>query len=724
MHDHDSDAPNELELVLQAAGRLIGQGVEPATFLEWFQTSVPAMAPQFATAMAEAEAGSGKLIYCMGRALWNAMPQPSNRYRARPLPKPDRNGRCPCGSGRKFKQCCAQVEPPRELFESMNLLRYVLDGESKASLKRIDARAMDSAALDDVAHQWAQKGEFERALALLEPLFKAGTKPPKHAELLLDTLFDVWPPDYTPQRRRRLAERLAKDSNPEVACVALHRCIVMLADEGKMEEAWARFHSGMRQYPEDVNFAGLEITLLLRENRVDDAERRAEFWAHRLRRMGSEFHPYAERLLSMVESSEDHSDLNRLRTELPLIDKFAGLIEAQPIRTNGYAPRPTEVDEPIVLVPDSALAATERRWSEAVGGGKLSLDMLDSDDEPLNPEQIMAILEQDPAMVHSFDVLDDISASLDWWTVGLPELGVLLELVSQRAETMLLEIVTGRAPTDWVTADTWCDALPDIVHEMPWGFLENRPAIRLLDRHLDHLKYRNVGSVERWLPRAQVMLRINPNDNHGYRELVSIELLRQRHPADALALLDKYPDDAMGAVCMNRVLALFLLDRQEEAASSLRENGILLREMRKGITQNCYAKPRDADESSVILGGRDEAWFYRQEMLPTWKDVGAIEWLKLQPIPRKSRRRTAKLADTGSPEASGVSGMSRNVESRPPDEAPAKPTPLAHHALQACVDDLAPHGEWLLGLTLAAALTPGGGFDVKRLFKPWLDRLE
>ncbi len=88
---------------------------------------------------------------------------------------------------------------------------------------------------------------------------------------------------------------------------------------------------------------------------------------------------------------------------------------------------------------------------------------------------------------------------------------------------------------------------------------------------------------------------------------------------------------------MNRVLALFLLDRQEEAASSLREGGILLREMRKGITQERYAKPRDAQESSVIIGGRDEAWFYRQDMLTTWKEVGAIEWLKQQPIPRKSR---------------------------------------------------------------------------------------
>ncbi len=609
----------------------------------------------------------------------------------------------------------------------MNLLRYVLEGESKASLKWIDARAMDPAALDDVAHQWAHRGDFERALALLEPLFDAGTKPPRHAELLLDTLFDIWPPDHTPQRRRRLAERLAKDSNPKVACVALHRCIVMLADGGCMEEAWVRFHDGIRQYPEDVNFAAVELMLLLREDRVGDAKRRAEFWVHRLRRMGTEFHPFAERLMSMVESRDDHDGLDQLRAESPLIDSLARLIEAQPIRTDGYRPRPAEIDMPIVLTPGSALAATERRWSEALGVDEPSMLTFDSDKELLGPEQILTMLEQDPALMHSFDVLDDISESLDASTNEWAELGVVLELVLQRAETMLLAIVTGRAPTGWVTANTWRDALEDIVHVVPWGFMENRPALRLMARHIDHLKYRNVGNVNRWMPRAQILLRINPNDNHGYRELVSTELLRQRHPTDALALLNKYPDDAMGAVCMNRVLALFLLDRHVEAEIFLRKGGTWLREMRKGITQDRYAKPRDALEDSIIIGGRDEAWIYRQEMLTSWKEVRAIDWLKQQPSPRKSRRRKANPVDTGPPEASGGSGMSIDEEFKPPadvsEDSPAKPSPLSHQALQACIDDLAPHGEWLLGLTLAAALTPGGGFDLKRLFNPVLERL-
>ncbi len=175
----------------------------------------------------------------------------------------------------------------------------------------------------------------------------------------------------------------------------------------------------------------------------------------------------------------------------------------------------------------------------------------------------------------------------------------------QRAETMLFTVVTGRAPTDWVTADSWRDALPDIVHEVPWGFLENRPALRLMARHINQLKYRTVGSVERWLPRAQVLLRINPNDNHGYRELVSTELLRQRHPTDALAILDQYPDDAMGAVCMNRVLALFLLDRQVEAAIFLRRVALdcvrFARESRRIATPNRVMPSKTASSLAAVM---------------------------------------------------------------------------------------------------------------------------
>ena len=728
MEELHDEGPDELEILLYAAARQIARGSEPAEFLKWFQFSMPNLAPQLASALSETDGGTGSMIYSLGRSLWNAMPQPSNGYRPRRLPKPDRNGRCPCGSGRKFKQCCAQLEPPDEIFDSLNLLRYVLDYESKAGLKKINARLMDPEAVADVAQQWSRAGEFERALILLEPLFDAGAKLPKQSELLVDVLFDVWPPDCKPQRRWRLAERLSASANPRVACIALHRCIVMLAEKGSMGDAWEMFHDGLRRFPDDVNFAGLEITLLLTENRLDDAKRRAEFWSHQLKRKGPEYDAYAERLVAMADSSEDHDSLSHLRNESPLIDSFARLFQDIPIEMDGYQPHTAEVDEPIVLTPSSKLAAIERLWAENVGGSKPSLIELESDHEPLSIDQMIYLVEKDPYLVHSFDVLDDISESLEASLDAWPEFGLLLVLVLQRAETLLFSIITGKVPEKWVTAETWREALPTLVREVPWGFLENRPALRLMARHIHHLKYGSVGRSEHWLPRATVLLKINPNDNHGYRDLVSSELLSLGQADAALNVLDQYPEDAMGAMRMNRVLALFVLKRHEEAERCLRDGGSQLREIRKAITHKRYAKPRNMRDYSITIGGRDEAWLYRQDMHSTWDEAGAIEWLKQQPIARQTRKPQPTAGPNTASDHQG--GQAESLVEEPGmssgfnDNLSVKPSLLEHEQLQSSIDELGAHGAWMLGLTLAAALTPSFGFEPGRLFRPVLERFD
>jgi hypothetical protein len=47
----------------------------------------------------------------LGMDVWNVTPIPENRFRPRKLNKPERNAPCPCGSGHKFKQCCANLPP-------------------------------------------------------------------------------------------------------------------------------------------------------------------------------------------------------------------------------------------------------------------------------------------------------------------------------------------------------------------------------------------------------------------------------------------------------------------------------------------------------------------------------------------------------------------------------------------------------------------------------------
>ena len=61
----------------------------------------------------------------LGRALWNAMPLPRRGFLTEPIPEPGRNDPCPCGSGRKFKHCCARA-PSLGPFTTPLVWPYVL----------------------------------------------------------------------------------------------------------------------------------------------------------------------------------------------------------------------------------------------------------------------------------------------------------------------------------------------------------------------------------------------------------------------------------------------------------------------------------------------------------------------------------------------------------------------------------------------------------------------
>jgi len=712
---------DEIELILTVAGKKISKNVEAADFLEWFRTSVPDIAPDFYRAAESADGGSGAILYLFGRSLWNAMPQPSNRYRPKPLPKPASNGRCPCGSGTKYKQCCATAPTVPPIFESVNLLRFVLDGVSQSVLKNIEGRYIDAEALADVAEQWKADGQYHRSLLLLEPIFDDGKKLPKHAGYLFEVMLDCWPIGVKPKRRLQTCMRLSQHANADVASAALQGAIGILAHEGKIDEAWVLFHQGMRAYPEDVNFAGLELVLLMSSNRFEDPKRRAEFWIHRLKRFGSEYDDYAKRLSAMVESREDNGHLEKAREQSAVVDVLASIIESEAIQYDAYSPLPEDVNDPFVLMPIGELAGIERRWAESVGSSKPQLIELNSYEEPISLVDFISALENEPACLNSLDVLDDMTQSMLVLSDLMPELKPLVTLLLQRAETLFYGLLTNTKPEVGVTTKHWEEILPSLDREVPWLFMENRPMLRMMVRHIVDYREKFASNSVNWLPRAQAVLLVNPNDNHGLRGWVSGELLRLKRPAEALQVLDRYPDDSMGETLMNRTLALYMLNRVEGALDALLSGGSRLREMRRGITLKRYPRPRDFDLDHVIMGGRSESWLYRDEMRDCWEEVGAIDWLKKQLNPRETSRKEEKTA------TKDVNWEPMNAAEMELDQTDfaldLDMHPLPASTIRNYLKQINPHGAWLLGITLSAALTPGTGLAIQRLINPIVNRV-
>jgi len=75
-------------------------------FLAWMRVN----AHRFFGHMPFVDDGGPRALGAMvARSVWNRMPLPGNGFKPRPVPLRGRNDPCPCGSGQKYKACCAQL---------------------------------------------------------------------------------------------------------------------------------------------------------------------------------------------------------------------------------------------------------------------------------------------------------------------------------------------------------------------------------------------------------------------------------------------------------------------------------------------------------------------------------------------------------------------------------------------------------------------------------------
>ena len=103
---------------------------------------------------------------------------------------------------------------------------------------------------------------------------------------------------------------------------------------------------------------------------------------------------------------------------------------------------------------------------------------------------------------------------------------------------------------------------------------------------------------------------------------------RRRKPtADALAVCERYPDDALGAVVYGRILALYLLGRHADAAAALAEAKKHSPRIAKMLTARKPRRP-ELQPGLMTFGGEDEAWYYRQSWHDVWERTSALDWLR------------------------------------------------------------------------------------------------
>lgn len=158
-----------------------------------------------------------------------------------------------------------------------------------------------------------------------------------------------------------------------------------------------------------------------------------------------------------------------------------------------------------------------------------------------------------------------------------------------------------------------------------WGVLETRPYMRArlgLAQCLWAL-----GEREAAVEHYREMLRLNPNDNQGVRDLLITGLLKLGRDEDAGRLLERYEDDASATWAYSWALVVF---RREG------DSGEARRRLRAALECNPHAPafllarkriPKRLPDL-VGFGDESEAIVYAAGNVEVWKQTpGALDWL-------------------------------------------------------------------------------------------------
>ena len=656
---------DELEALLKFVAQAAIDDTSTAVFLRLFQTTAAAIAPVMFGGIDDPSARRAA-IGQFGRIFWSTVPKPQQGWRAQPLPKPERNGPCPCGSGKKFKQCCQPYEAPVDIVPRLNMLKFVLDLWPTAKLREIPLRRIDPEALADTAKQWLQEGNFERGIDLLERLFDDPVNLDERYVSCFDELCDAYLEAGLQADRKTFVSRIVLHRNKHLASAALQRATVLASDEGDYKIAWERFGQALRLTPDDPSLAHLEVLVLRSEGRLDEAKARAKVWAVRLRRMDR---PDYEDLIEFLEQMAEDPDramlklAERNRPEdgawsdlldgAPEVELFYS-IEHNPMPDDTYGPERIAID----MQPLPALARVEREWRDRFFVQKPGLVDLYGDAASACEEfaAVAEFMRANPAAWQSFEILDDlVLTARDWFdedVEGFAESAVLLDL-TDRAVELLEMCLAGAGEGKAIVA---------------WGVPQNRPPLRLVAQRIDALldsfaddeNNVEIGDLQTW------MLELNPNDNHGYRNFVMRDYLLAGDTQGAIALAQRYPED-VGDMPFDLALALFQSGRKEEAAKAWGHGAestpaiaatLLARNPKPPDLDEHDDEPDDSRNEYEILGGPEHAWRYRMMMLEAWTTSGALAWAKTLPRvsvpkPQKSPRgragREEQLPPAGQP---------------------------------------------------------------------------
>lgn len=417
----DDETLDELESFFRESIARILEQEDSEDFLSWVREEASERMPRLFAGLPD-EAARRSSASELGRSLWNVVPLPGNGFRPRPLAEPERNDPCPCGSGLKYKKCCAPWAAEIPTFDPEGIWRLVVEA---LALEQVEALGQSGRVprhlVGDLATSFLDDGDPERALALVQPLFDRPERLDERDAAALNAFLESHDDLDLLEEKAEAVERLAKVLKPALRAVLWENQVRAHAVEGEIEEAWEALEKAQQDDPESAALGPLEVSLLMSEGRTAEAGDRARFFRERFRRTPEVITEAGMEFLDKVAHDPQAAQL-----EFSLGEEVKdGILQLQEVLARLGPPEATYGIQPIdgdpeagQLVPPDSLRRVEEAWDQAFFGSVPDLDDDDEEDDefdPWNEEDAgrwLAYLGDHPAALDSLEVLEDLAHSL------------------------------------------------------------------------------------------------------------------------------------------------------------------------------------------------------------------------------------------------------------------------------------------------------------------------
>jgi len=158
-----------------------------------------------------------------------------------------------------------------------------------------------------------------------------------------------------------------------------------------------------------------------------------------------------------------------------------------------------------------------------------------------------------------------------------------------------------------------------------WGILETRPYMRARKGLAERLY--DMGRYDEAIPHFTELLRLNPNDNQGNRDVLAACYLLASRNSEALELLNKYPEGITANWNYTHALVRFRLHGICKEANEALQVAVANNPHVPKYLRGLKRMPRDKP-GHYGIGSIEEAIVYMELYSRCWKSTpGALDWL-------------------------------------------------------------------------------------------------